>query len=259
MTDYKPLLMKLGTAEDGSDYRLDLSETNGLLIGGRTGSGKTILMYNIISELIKKFSPSECKFCIIDMAGVDYTPWNGAPHFKQPIISFDYEDALDCIVWHCNEVLKRQSRIALKSLDYIQQSNGQTDKKMPYCILMIDEFDYFLRLCENNKTGLDFFYNCIETMTTLGPAVGIYLVMGTQRVGAETITERISSAFDTHVTFNTPSIEHSKIIIGLPGAEELAAYGEAMINKEGQRLDKVKVDYLPADKVVEFVKQLNNA
>ena len=257
MTNYKPLLMKLGTAEDGSDYKLDLTETNGLLIGGRTGSGKTVLMFDIIHELAKNNSPRNCEITIVDLMGVDYGYWKGLPHFRRSISKMNPRGAFNYLIWHCNEILERYSFLTLQKLDSIEQFNEKSTNKMPYCVLVIDEYCDMMNICAQSPIGHEWFHRCIETMTTLGPAVGVYLVMGTQRIEPDIITKKISKAFDTHMAFQTREKAESDLLIGLPGAEELGSMGEVIVHQIGQRLDKFKVDYLPDDKIEEFVNQLN--
>jgi S-DNA-T family DNA segregation ATPase FtsK/SpoIIIE len=194
-----------------------------LLIAGATGSGKTVCLNSIIGCLLLYNTPNDIRFIMIDPKRVELTGFNSIPHLATPVI-VDAEKALDALRWLIQEMDKRYQKIASAGVRNIEgyNKNRQGDEKMPYLVLIIDE------LADLMMTGGDEVEYILCRLAQLSRAVGIHLVVATQRPSVDVVTGLIKANFPTRISFAVTSQIDSRTILDGGGAEKLLGKGDML-------------------------------
>jgi S-DNA-T family DNA segregation ATPase FtsK/SpoIIIE len=194
-----------------------------LLIAGATGSGKTVCLNAIVSCLLLYNTPNDLQFIMIDPKRVELTPYNSVPQLVAPVI-VDAEKALDALRWLSQEMNKRYQTLAAAGVRNIEgyNKNRQGDEKIPYLILIIDE------LADLMMTSGDEVERILCRLAQLARAVGIHLVVATQRPSVDVVTGLIKANFPTRISFAVTSQVDSRTILDGGGAEKLLGKGDML-------------------------------
>jgi len=217
------LSLALGKGAGGEAIAGDLAKMPHLLIAGATGSGKTVCLNSTICCLLLYNTPNDVRFIMIDPKRVELTSFNGIPHLAIPVI-VDADKALDALRWLGQEMDKRYQRLAADSVRNIEgyNKNRQGDEKMPYLILVIDE------LADLMMAGGDEVEHILCRLAQLSRAVGIHLVVATQRPSVDVVTGLIKANFPTRISFAVTSQIDSRTILDIGGAEKLLGSGDML-------------------------------
>ncbi|HJX69932.1 MAG TPA: DNA translocase FtsK [Dehalococcoidia bacterium] len=201
----------------------DLAKMPHLLIAGATGSGKTICLNSIIASLLMKTTPEELKFIMIDPKRVELVAFNTVPHLMAPVIT-EKERAAEILKWLNQEMDNRYRKLAqvrVRNIEGYNQSN-RIEKPMPYLIPIIDELaDLMMAKSEEVEPLL-----C--RLAQMGRAVGIHLVVATQRPSVDVVTGLIKANFPTRISFAVASQVDSRTILDTVGAEKLLGRGDML-------------------------------
>lgn len=222
------LPIPLGIRPDNQVQWLDLTKTNHLLVAGSTGSGKTVYLQGLVAVLAGALPPDELDLYLVDPKQLDLTAFNDLPHCPLNVIT-DPEDVhglLD-VLWaevEARKVLLRHEG-ATNVVDY-RASKGA--KSLPFVVAVIDEY-YDLLLSLDKKVERDRFEEKICRLAQVGRALGIYLVLATQRPSADVVSGRIKANFPTRLAFRLPSHHDSGVILDEPGAEDLLPGGDGLM------------------------------
>jgi S-DNA-T family DNA segregation ATPase FtsK/SpoIIIE len=194
-----------------------------LLIAGATGSGKTVCLNAIICCLILNNTPSDIRFIMIDPKRVELTTFNSIPHLATPVI-VDANKAVDALRWLSQEMNKRYQTMAGVGARNIEayNKNKQGDDKMAYLVLVIDELADLMML------GGDEVEQTLCRLAQLSRAVGIHLVVATQRPSVDVVTGLIKANFPTRISFAVTSQVDSRTILDSAGAEKLLGSGDML-------------------------------
>ena len=195
----------LGIDSDNNIIIKDLQKLGNILMGGQTGSGKSIFIHSIICSLLLRFSLKDCKFILIDPKRVELTIYNNFSHVYRPVI-----------------VNPDKALVNLELL--VQETNKRLENKIihPYLIIIIDTFsDLFF-------TNPDKFEKAICYIASHSKETNIFVLISDSRVSSEIYTDKILSSFQAKVAFATANKEGSRCLIGIPDASDLQGNGDML-------------------------------
>ncbi len=217
------LSVALGKGAGGEAGAADLAKMPHLLIAGATGSGKTVCLNAIIACLLMQNTPDEIRLIMIDPKRVELTPYNSIPQLAVPVI-VDTEKAIEALRWLNQEMDNRYQQLAKVGVRNIEGYNKtRTGKdKMPYLILVIDE------LADLMMAGFDEVEHILCRLAQLARAIGIHLIVATQRPSVDVVTGLIKANFPTRLSFAVTSQVDSRTILDSVGAEKLLGRGDML-------------------------------
>lgn len=217
------LSLALGKGAGGEAISGDLTRMPHLLIAGATGSGKTVCLNAIICCVLLHNTPYDVKLIMIDPKRVELTPYNSIPHLAAPVI-VDSHKALSVLRWLNQEMDRRYQKLATAGARNIEayNKNRQGEERLPYLVLLIDE------LADLMMTGFDEVEQILCRLAQLARAVGIHLVVATQRPSVDVITGLIKANFPTRISFAVTSQVDSRTILDAVGAEKLLGRGDML-------------------------------
>jgi S-DNA-T family DNA segregation ATPase FtsK/SpoIIIE len=217
------LAVALGKGAGGEAVTADLTRMPHLLIAGATGSGKTVCLNATICSLLLNNTPYDLRLVLIDPKRVELTSYNSIPHLAAPVI-VEPEKAVEALRWLSQEMDRRYQKLqaaAVRSIDGYNK-NRQGDQKMPYLVLVVDELaDLMMQSGDETERIL-----C--RLAQLARAVGIHLVVATQRPSVDVITGLIKANFPTRISFAVTSQVDSRTILDGAGAEKLLGKGDML-------------------------------
>ena len=217
------LAMALGKGAGGEAVADDLAKMPHLLIAGSTGSGKTVCLNAVICCILMCNTPYDVKLILIDPKRVELTQFNSLPHLAAPVV-VDTDKALSTLRWLNMEMdnrYKKLQTVGARNIDvYNENKTGQD--KMHYIVLVIDE------LADLMMAGFDEVEHILCRLAQLARAVGIHLVVATQRPSVDVITGLIKANFPTRISFAVTSQVDSRTILDAVGAEKLLGRGDML-------------------------------
>ncbi|MGI9105007.1 MAG: DNA translocase FtsK [Pyrinomonadaceae bacterium] len=256
------LVLALGKTIDGLNYVADLARMPHLLIAGATGTGKSVCLNSLVVSILYKARPDEVKFIMIDPKRLELGLYAGIPHLATPIIT-DPKRAANALKWAVAEMEKRYKKLAkwgVRNIDgfnvEVMRRNMVEDfddedqpwKTLPYIVVIVDE------LADLMMTSGHDVEEAITRLAQMARAVGIHLVLATQRPSVDVITGLIKANFPSRIALRTSSKVDSRTIIDANGAEQLLGRGDMLFLPPGtSRLIRVHGAYLDESEVGRIV------
>ena len=223
------LPIALGKGVSGEAQIVDLSKTPHLLIAGATGSGKSVCVNAIISSLLFRCSPKDVRMLLVDPKIVELKLYNHIPHLITPVITTTKEAlaALNYCLMEMESRYQLLDEVGARDITgynkaLTQQENSTTMKHMPYLVVVIDEFADLM------ITGGKQLEITVSRLAAMSRAVGIHLILATQRPSADVITGLIKANIPTRIAFMVSSKIDSRIILDTGGAEKLLGQGDML-------------------------------
>lgn len=253
-----PLLTAIGKDAIGEIISFDLAKTPHLLVAGSTGSGKSVCMNAIIMSLLMHNSPNDLKIILIDPKRVEFAAYANIPHLACPVITDVGKAgmALTRLVEFMNDRYKILENIGAKNIEvYNKMMERQGKDKMEYYVCIVDELaDLFM----NVKSA----ENSIKEITQLSRAVGIHMIVATQRPSVDVITGTIKNNIPSRIAFAVTTGADSRTILDSVGAENLLGKGDMLVNITGKlsmtRGQGCNVTDDEIERVVDFIKKQGN-
>ncbi len=211
----------LGRDVAGTPVPTDLSEMPHLLIAGSTGSGKSICIHSLILTLLYRNSPRDLRLILIDPKRVELPLYNGIPHLLTPVI-VDVDKTINALKWIVAEMEKRYKLLSEKGKKDLDTYNKSTTDPMPYIVVIIDELADLMAAAPRDVEG------SIIRMAQMARAVGIHLIVATQRPSVDVITGLIKANITVRIAFATASQVDSRTILDISGAEKLLGNGDML-------------------------------
>ncbi|MDD5128245.1 MAG: DNA translocase FtsK [Candidatus Omnitrophica bacterium] len=246
--------LSLGLGKDitGKSVFSDLDDMPHLLIAGTTGSGKTVCVNTCILSLLFRSSPNDLKFLMIDPKMVELMPFNGLPHLLCPVVT-DAKKAAIALNWVVGQMEDRYQLLAKVGVRNIEAYNDkQPQDKIPYIVVIVDEFADLMTVAR------DQIENAITRLAQLSRAVGIHLILATQRPSVDVITGVIKANLPARISFKVASKVDSRTVLDANGAETLLGKGDMLFLQPGKedliRIQGALVKDAEIEKVVEFIK-----
>lgn len=217
------LKMALGRDVSGVPIVVDLAKMPHLLIAGATGAGKSVGLNSFIISLLYNNSPRDMKFIFIDPKQVELSSYNGLPHLLTPVIK-DPEKAATALRWAVAEMNRRYKVCAEAGHRNISDYNAdkKTATKMPKIVIVIDELADLMMQAQKEVEA------SICRIAQMARAVGIHLIIATQRPSVDVITGLIKANIPTRVAFTVTSSVDSRTILDMQGAEDLLGAGDML-------------------------------
>ena len=245
-----PLILALGKDITGRSVFGNLDDMPHLLIAGTTGSGKTVCVNTCILSLLFRASPNDLKFLMIDPKMVELMPFNGLPHLLCPVVT-DAKKAAVALNWVVGQMEERYQLLAKEGARNIEAYN-EKQEKIPYIIVIVDEFADLMNVAR------DQIENAITRLAQLSRAVGIHLILATQRPSVDVITGVIKANLPARVSFKVASKVDSRTVLDMNGAETLLGKGDMLFLQPGKedliRIQGALVTDAEIERVVEFIK-----
>lgn len=248
----------LGKDIGGVPQIIDLSKTPHLLIAGATGSGKSVCVNSLICSLLYGKSHREVRLLMIDPKIVELKLYNDIPHLLTSVIT-DPQKALQALQWCLGEMERRYNLLDAMTVRDITSYNKKvknqntTAEKLPYLVVVIDEFADLMATSGKELEGI------IARLAAMSRAVGIHLVLATQRPSIDVITGLIKANFPSRIAFMVAGKTDSRIIIDTAGAENLLGKGDMLFtsswNPFPTRIQGAFLSEEEVDRVVSYVKQ----
>jgi len=225
------LPLALGKTISGKPFTADLAQMPHLLIAGATGSGKSVCINVLITSLMYRLHPKQLKFIFIDPKMLELTMYGGIPHLGRPVVTNPKraEKVLsDAVV----EMEKRYKKLAGQSVRNIEDFNARQkndDDKIPYIVIVVDELADMMIAASSSRIEM-----LITRLAQMARAVGIHLVLATQRPSVDVITGLIKANFPARIAFQVASRIDSRTILDGNGAEKLLGNGDMLYLASGQ-------------------------
>jgi len=254
----KPLLICLGRNVSGTSRFANLAKMPHCLVAGATGSGKSVTIHAIINSLIFRNPPENLKFIMIDPKRVELTLYNKIPHLLTPVIT-DPKKAILALKWTAKEMERRYNILeghSVRDIDsYHKNIKDPTDEEgsMPYIIVIIDELADLMQSYPRE------FESAIVRLAQMSRAVGIHLLISTQRPSVNIITGLIKANIPARIALQVSSQIDSRTILDAAGAEKLLGAGDMLyIGGEMSKPERIQSAYISESEVKKIVKYLTD-
>lgn len=247
------ILFPLGIDVESKIHTQDIKKLPHLMIGGNTGSGKSMLLHNIILSVLLNKTPDEVKLMLIDPKLVEFSLYEGIPHLINPVIT-DSREGTDMLSWAVEEM---ERRYKLLSEARVRTNKDYNDKigtiELPDILIIVDEVEEIMiqdpALVEKS----------IIRLAQMAKNIGIHLIIANSRINAFVFTGLIRANIDTRAAFRTQNQIDSRVTIDQPGAEKLLGNGDMLfLHSDSMKPLRVQVPYVSYEetgKVVGFVKK----
>ncbi|MBB1555812.1 DNA translocase FtsK 4TM domain-containing protein [Candidatus Saccharibacteria bacterium] len=236
----EPLAFAVGKDISGLPVVGELNKMPHLLIAGQTGSGKSVMINTLLCSLLYRNAPSDMKLILVDPKQVEMAPYQDIPHLLTPVI-VEPEKTISALKWAVNEMERRYSLLAEEKVRDIKSYNEKVKNKtvgvededgniqqvdeghMPYIVIVIDELSDLMMVAARDVEAL------VVRIAQKARAVGIHLVLATQRPSVDVITGLIKANIPARIAFTVASQVDSRTILDQAGAEKLLGQGDMLM------------------------------
>jgi DNA segregation ATPase FtsK/SpoIIIE, S-DNA-T family len=256
------LTMVLGKTVSGEAYITDLATMPHLLIAGSTGTGKSVGLNCIITSLLYKARPDECRLILIDPKRLELSVYEDIPHLLTPVVT-DPKVASNVLKWAVTEMERRIRTLASEGVRNIEQFNnivrsekatGDDLQPLNYIVIIIDELADLMMVCSNDVE------ESITRLAQMARAVGIHLILATQRPSVDVLTGLIKANFPSRMSFRVAARVDSRTILDSIGAEQLLGKGDMLFLPPGSsRLLRIHGAYVGEKEVQRLTTYLREA
>jgi S-DNA-T family DNA segregation ATPase FtsK/SpoIIIE len=241
----KPLSFAIGKDIAGKPVIADLAKMPHLLVAGQTGSGKSVMINTLLSSLLYRNGPSELKLILVDPKTVELTPYNDIPHLLTPVIT-EPEKCISALKWAVAEMERRYRTLAeVKKRNIAEYNDLKNHESMPYIVIVIDELADLMMMAARDVEAL------IVRIAQKARAVGIHLILATQRPSVDVITGLIKANVPARIAFTTAGQVDSRTIIDQIGAEKLLGQGDMLLlTSDMPKPKRVQAAFISDDETV---------
>lgn len=258
------LAIGLGKDISGKPMVADLGEMPHLLIAGATGSGKSVCVNTIINSILFRTTPEDARFILIDPKRIELSGYQGIPHLIQDVVT-NNDDALMALEWGVREMEKRYELLQkykvkslkaynkkIKKLNNNKDEEKIEDRPLPYIIIIVDELaDLMMSVGREVERP-------ITRLAQMARAIGIHLILATQRPSIKVITGIIKANFPSRIAFKVSTKIDSRVIIDANGAERLLGRGDSLFIAPGSgnpvRIHGAFIEPEEVHEVVDYLK-----
>ncbi len=267
-SDKRPLTVALGRDIAGASHFANIAKMPHLLIAGATGAGKSVSIHALITSLLYRNGPSALRFIMIDPKRVELTVYNPIPHLLTPVIT-EPKKAILALKWAAKEMERRYNILESHAVRDIQSYHenvvgkwdatkkdaGEQPDQMPYVVIVLDELADIMQAYPRELEA------AIVRLAQMSRAVGIHLVLSTQRPSVNVITGLIKANVPARIALQVASQIDSRTILDAAGAEKLLGAGDMLYQSaEMSKPHRIQTAYISEDEVkniVAYIKKHN--
>lgn len=215
------LSFAVGKDVAGKPWVADLAKMPHLLIAGATGSGKSVMINSVLISLLYQNQPEDLQLILIDPKRVELTVYNAIPHLRTPVIT-SVDRTINALRWVVGEMDRRFQALSEASKRNIEAYNANGGEHMPYIVVVVDELADLMSVAAAEVEA------AIIRLAQMARAVGIHLVLATQRPSVDIITGLIKANITARIAFAVASAVDSRTILDVTGAEKLVGRGDLL-------------------------------
>ena len=246
------LPIALGKRLEGEPFVTDICDMPHLLIAGATGSGKSVCIHAIISTILMTKTPQEVRLALVDPKMLELSVYEGVPHLWAPVVleTSKAKTLLDALVVEMESRYSRLARLGVRSITEFNDriTVESEDERLPYIVLIIDELADLMMVSANEVE------TPIARLAQMARAVGIHLVVATQRPSVDVITGMIKANFPSRIAFNVQSKTDSRTILDMNGAEKLLGNGDMLfLPSASPEPHRIHGSYISTDEIRRIV------
>lgn len=247
-----PLGFAIGKDIAGKPVVADLAKMPHLLVAGQTGSGKSVMINDILTSLLYRSSPSDLKLILVDPKQVEMKPYDDIPHLLTPVI-IEPEKCISALKWAVAEMERRYKALSeVGKRNIVEYNLLKKEEGMPYIVIVIDELADLMMMAARDVEAL------IVRIAQKARAVGIHLILATQRPSVDVITGLIKANVPARIAFTVASQVDSRTIIDQMGAEKLLGMGDMLLlTSDMPKPKRVQAAFISDDetqKVTDFIR-----
>lgn len=247
-----PLTFAIGKDISGAPILADLAKMPHVLVAGQTGSGKSVMINTLLTSLLYRNSPSDLKLVLVDPKQVELKPYNDIPHLLTPVIT-EPEKCISALKWAVAEMERRYRTMSEANARNIESYNKLKEGEgMPYIVIVIDELSDLMMMAARDVEAL------VVRIAQKARAVGMHLVLATQRPSVNVITGLIKANVPGRIAFTTQSQVDSRTIIDQAGAEKLLGQGDMLLQTaempKPKRIQAALISDPETNKVMDFLR-----
>ncbi len=259
------LPMIIGKTVSGAPYTTDIAKMPHLLIAGQTGAGKSVGINSFICSLLMTMKPDELRLILIDPKKVEMSYYEGIPHLMAPVVT-ESKEAVKALQWGVMEMTRRYRLLSKAHARNLESFNKRVEKgtikegviskadnkPLPFIVIVVDELADLMLTASKDVEGL------IQRIAQLARAVGIHLIVATQRPSVDIITGPIKANLTSRVSFRTIQSTDSRTILGTVGAEKLLGRGDMLFLRNGApEIERFHGSFISEEDVEAIVEAIN--
>ncbi|HEV3477397.1 MAG TPA: DNA translocase FtsK 4TM domain-containing protein [Rubrobacteraceae bacterium] len=237
----------LGKDISGRAVFFDLADMPHLLVAGTTGSGKSVLLNSLLTSLLLTTDPRQVKMVLVDPKRVELTHFARIPHLITPVVT-DVKKAANALTWAVSEMERRYEVLERTGARSLEGYNARSETNMPYVVIVIDE------LADLMMAAAAKVEDSVIRIAQKARAVGLHLVVATQRPSVDVITGMIKANVPSRIAFAVSSQVDSRVILDSPGAESLLGMGDMLFKPvSAARASRVQGAFISEEEVERVV------